>query len=334
MEELELTSAQKAAAILVAIGKPAAGRLLKFFKQDELKTLIEGARKLKTIPQDQLERIVGEFEDEFAAGAGLLDSADTMDTLLTENLSQDEMNAILGREQNTRIVEDMPPWEALEDIDAEELAAYLAGEHPQTVAYVVSNLSSALAARILLTLPKDIRGEAVKRMLSMGPVSATARRMIEQQVRERFLATVAGKSSKEGRTKVVGLLNELEKPDIDVLMGELEAVGTSDLEAIRAQIFSFEDLVQLSQKARVALFDGFEADVVTTALRTADPVLVEAVLSAIGARTRRMIESELAQDSDNVTLADITRARRTISSKAIQMANEGAIELPSVQDAA
>ena len=64
IDGMELTSAQKAAAILVAIGKPAAGRLLKFFKQDELKTLIEGARKLKTIPQSELEKIVAEFEEE------------------------------------------------------------------------------------------------------------------------------------------------------------------------------------------------------------------------------------------------------------------------------
>ncbi len=51
MTTAALTRPQKAAAILVAMGKPTAGRLLKFFKQDELRTLIESARLLKTIPQ-------------------------------------------------------------------------------------------------------------------------------------------------------------------------------------------------------------------------------------------------------------------------------------------
>ena len=81
-----LTTPQKAAAILVAMGKPAAGRLLKFFKQDELKALIEAARMLKTIPQGELEKIIAEFEDEFAEGAGLMDSAATMDKILSESL--------------------------------------------------------------------------------------------------------------------------------------------------------------------------------------------------------------------------------------------------------
>ena len=56
MASLTLTRPQKAAAILVAMGKPSASRLLKFFKQEELKALIEGARLLRTIPQNDLER--------------------------------------------------------------------------------------------------------------------------------------------------------------------------------------------------------------------------------------------------------------------------------------
>ena len=43
------TKAQKAAAILVAMGKPSAAKLLKFFKQEELKALIGAARLLRTI---------------------------------------------------------------------------------------------------------------------------------------------------------------------------------------------------------------------------------------------------------------------------------------------
>ncbi|TIV61066.1 MAG: flagellar motor switch protein FliG, partial [Mesorhizobium sp.] len=99
MTSLTLTRPQKAAAILVAMGKPSASRLLKFFKQEELKALIEGARLLRTIPQADLERIVGEFEAEFTEGAGLLDSADRMDTILNESLSPEEMSAIMGKKK-------------------------------------------------------------------------------------------------------------------------------------------------------------------------------------------------------------------------------------------
>lgn len=334
IDGMELTSAQKAAAILVAIGKPAAGRLLKFFKQDELKTLIEGARKLKTIPQSELEKIVAEFEEEFAHGAGLLDSADTMDTLLTETLPKDQMDAILGREQSSVADEVTPPWPAIEAAEPQEVAALLSGEHPQTTAYVISNLSSSASAKILLQLTRDYRGEVVKRMMSLGTVTPTAQRMIESQLRAVFLKASAGKSSKAGQAKVVGLLNELDKSELDELLDDLAEAGANDLESIRGQLFSFEDIVKLSQKARVALFDGIDTELVTKALRNTDPVLAEAVLSSIGARTRRMIESELSQGSDTLSAADIGKARREIAARAINMASEGAFALPGATQAA
>ena len=96
---LSLTRPQKAAAMLVAMGKPSASRLLKFFKQEELRALIDAAKMLRTIPQSELEKIVAEFEAEFTEGAGLLDSADKMETMLNESLSREEMNALMGVEK-------------------------------------------------------------------------------------------------------------------------------------------------------------------------------------------------------------------------------------------
>src|SRR5690606_2652948 len=106
---VEMTRAQKAAAILVAMGKPSASKLLKFFKQEELKALVEGARLLRTISQADLEKIVAEFEAEFAEGAGLMDSSDQMDTILNETLSPEEMNALMGVEQPATEDKGPPP---------------------------------------------------------------------------------------------------------------------------------------------------------------------------------------------------------------------------------
>jgi flagellar motor switch protein FliG len=93
-------------------------------------------------------------------------------------------------------------------------------------------------------------------------------------------------------------------------------------------------VIQLTQKARVALFDSISTELVTLALRSAPPALTEAVLSSIGARARRMIESELGQGSESVNNADVVRARKAIAAGAIRMAREGAFELPTAQSTA
>ncbi|MEQ1944659.1 flagellar motor switch protein FliG [Mesorhizobium sp. VNQ89] len=332
---LEMTRAQKAAAILVAMGKPSASKLLKFFKQEELKALVEGARLLRTISQADLEKIVAEFEAEFAEGAGLMDSSDQMDTILNETLSPEEMNALMGVAQAETVESGPPPvWPDVEKAEPAKIAAFLTEEHPQTAALVLSKLSPGSAANVLLVLDRDVRSEVVKRMMSMATIPEVATGIIEDQLRSRLLSESATRDTSAGQIRVASVLNEMDKDKLDEVMLELEHSGAPDVQGLRARLFAFEDIVQLTQKARVALFDSISTELVTLALRNAPPALTEAVLSSIGARARRMIESELGQGSESVNAADITRARKAIAAGAIRMAREGAFELPSAESAA
>lgn len=332
-QALSLTRPQKAAAILVAMGKPSASRLLKFFKQEELKALIEGARLLRTIPQADLERIVAEFEAEFTEGAGLLDSSDQMDTILNESLSPEEVSAIMNGRQQEAEPEGPPPiWPQLEKLDPARLGAFLEGEHAQTAAMVLSKLSPQTTASVLLTLDKSMRAEVVKRMMSLAKVPEAAEKIVEDQLRSRVLTETSSRDTSAGQARVASVLNEMDKSQLDEVMQDLEAAGTPDLDGVRARIFSFDDVTALSQKARVAVFDGLSTEIVTLALRGAQPDMTEAVLSAIGARSRRMIESELSQES-SVAAADIAQARKTIAATVVRLAREGQFELPSAPSA-
>ena len=330
---VKLTQAEKAATILVAMGKPSAGRLLKFFKQEELKALIEAARRLRTIPQAELEKVVQEFEQEFAEGAGLLDSADSMDNLLNESLPPEEVSLLMGRgEKRPASMDEI--WSRLERMAPSRLAQILALEHPQTIAVVLANLAPEAASKVILALDRSQRGEVVRRMASMRTLTAEARALIERRVAEILRAEANGKDASAGHARVARLLNELDKAEADEVIRDLEAVGSPDVDAIRARLFAFEEIVDLPQKARVSLLDGLATDIVTLALRDAPANLVEAVLSALGARSRRMIESELAAPADGISAEAIAGARRRIAATAVELAQQGVIELPSAQKVA
>jgi flagellar motor switch protein FliG len=49
-----LTPSEKAAAVLLAMGKPVAGKLLKFFEHEELQEIIQKAQNLRTIKPQEL----------------------------------------------------------------------------------------------------------------------------------------------------------------------------------------------------------------------------------------------------------------------------------------
>ena len=110
----------------------------------------------------------------------------------------------------------------------------------------------------------------------------------------------------------------------DVLSSIAEAKPV-DAAALRAKMFSFNDLVNLPAKAKSVLFDRVPSEQITMALRGTDATFRDAVLSALGARARRLIENEL--NSDGGSAKEIAAARRAISTTVLQLSSLGEIEL-------
>ena len=56
-----LSPPDKAAAVLLAMGRPIAGRLLKYFTQAELQAIIHSAQRLRQIPPQELVELVTDY---------------------------------------------------------------------------------------------------------------------------------------------------------------------------------------------------------------------------------------------------------------------------------
>jgi flagellar motor switch protein FliG len=313
-----LTPSEKAAAVLLAMGKPVAGKLLKFFEHEELQEIIKNAQNLRTIKPQELVELVNEFEDLFSEGTGLMDNAKAMEGILEEGLTPDEVDGLLGRRTQFQSYE-ASIWDRLQDSDPDRVGKFLQSEHPQTAAYIVSMLPTAFAGRTLMKLPEKVRVDIVRRAVDLKNVNPRAAEIIEARVRD-LVAAIEAERSSTGSVKVAEIMNELSKPDVESLLGALETVSKTAVEKVRPRIFLFDDIILMPQKSRVTLFNDISGDIITTALRGADPTLTDSVLSAIGARQRRMIESDLASGAGNVSTREIAVARRSIAQEAIRLA--------------
>jgi len=322
-----LTKPQRAAAVLVAMGKGRASQLLKFFKSEELRVMIDAAHTLKNIPQPDLEELVKEFESEFTIGAGLMDSAESMEKILSEALTDEEMYAITGMNADPGPAEPaLSVWEMLPKVDIDELNAFFSNESPQLCAVVLSRLDSRTAAKLIENLEPGLRKATVARLISSKPVPENVIQSVEKRLDEAFKLTDTSSGSGEGVTRLAEILNEMKKDVSDDLLEQLTpVVGEKKVEGVKSRLFRFEDLPNISKEARTLLCDGLSTEVLTLALREAGEDLKETVLSSISQRTRRMIESELSAGKARQT--DIEQARKSIAALALRMAAEGRIEL-------
>lgn len=320
----ELSPPEKAAAVLLAMGKPVAGKLLKFFEQDELQIIIEKAQNLRPIPPSELEELVSEFEDLFSEGTGLMDNAKMMEGILEEGLTPDEVDGLLGRTTEFQVIS-KTIWDELNEADPDVVFRFLEAEHAQTIAYVLTMLPSSFAGKVLMKMAEDRRVDIVHRAVNMKDINPRLSEIIEQKVSE-LLEQINAEKNATGSVKVADIMNELEKPDVEALLKALEEKSEATARKVKPKIFMFEDILAMSARDRVTLFNDINGDLMTLALRGAPPELQEAVLSSIGARQRRMIESELG-NGDPGKPNEVGTARRAITQEAIRLAGEDKLSL-------
>jgi len=328
-----LSGPQKAAALLVAIGRPAAARLLKHFQPDDLRLLASHARRLDPISPADFEELVKEFEDAFADGAALSEAGLRFEGLLREALPQEEVEALFDDRPRQMLVQESV-WDQLTRAPIETLQAYLVDQHPQIIAYVISKLPSDIAARLFIGLPANLRSVVVQRTLHIRTVTPAVSEMLEDVLRREVTGKTDKGPQQANHGQIANILNQLEKVEIDDMLDSLSDLNTDDLARIKAKLFTFEDVVRLSQRARLLLFDDIQTEQITTALRGADTQLQELVLSSLSARGRRMVETELAAGPGNTTAQNIADARRAIARTAIALSERGLIDLEAEGTAA
>jgi flagellar motor switch protein FliG len=96
-------------------------------------------------------------------------------------------------------------------------------------------------------------------------------------------------------------------------------------------LFTFDDIVNLTAKARMLIFDQVPTDRTVIALKGTDTSFRELILSSLASRTRRMVEGELASSVPS-NQREILEARRAITDLALDMAGRGEIELNPDQE--
>ena len=316
---------QKAAAVLLAMDKTAAQSLLRHFSPDELREVTIAAARLGSVPHATLDAVVERFQQEFADGSGLHGDEDHARELVGGAVTPDLIASYLQSASDTGPAD---VWKGLARLPEKFLATFLADEHPLIVTYILSRLDSQLTSRLVAALPREMRNAALCRLIAPPPIAQQALVILEDGLRQVLLGGAAGGGADEARARIADIINGLEPADAEDVMKALEAARPQDAKSVRSMLFSFLDLPRLSQRARALLFDKLSTDLVVAALRGTGPEFREAALSAMAARSRRLVEGELGAPS-NAPQAEIGKARREVVKIVLTMAQKGELELPS-----
>ncbi len=319
-----LTGPEKAAALLLMMGKPPAARLLRQFDQPDLRSVARAAAGLGPVPATTLDRLVEEFAADFSAAANLLGDASQAKSLLADALPPEQVADLLD---STRGEPEEPGfWQTLAQAPESAITALLTEERAATSTYILSKLDPAVAARIIAALPRDLRNASLCRMVAPLQVTPLAAGLIEEALRGILKTAPKSNVDLEGRARIAGIINSLDAEEAEDVMRAFAQARPKDAAIVKKMLFSFNDLVALSERARALLFDRASIDIVVMALRGTDSDFRNAVLSSMPSRGRRLVEGELNSGAAALP-QEVSKARKAIAEIVLDMASRNEIEL-------
>jgi len=305
-----LTGRQKAAIFLIAVGSEVSTEIFKHLREDEIEMItFEIARLDKITPEDK-EKVLVEFNElmmaqEFITNGGI----DFARSLLEKALGNQKAIDIINRLTSSLQVR---PFDFIRRTDPAQLLNFIQGEHPQTIALILSYLDPTKASSILSALPHTIQAEVAKRIATMDRVSPDVLREVER-VLERKLSTLASEdyTSAGGIDAVVEILNNVDRGTEKTIIEALEEEDPELAEEIKKRMFVFEDIVLLDDRAIQKVMREVDNTELAKALKSVDSEVQDKIFKNMSKRAASLLREDM-DFMGPVRLKDVEDAQQKI----------------------
>jgi flagellar motor switch protein FliG len=288
---VDLPGQQKAAVLLAALGPARAANVMQQLGPEEIETLSLDMAKLDPVGAETTNSIFTELALLANAGAGTSGGIAFVREVIIKALGPERAAEILGR-LSART--DERPFEFLTRAPPERTATLLRSEAPQTVALILSNLPTNLAAGVLTRLPEPQQPDIALRIARMGETSAQVVKQVEEVIRQKLSVAGEQEFSASGGTKALAeILNHADRSTERNVLESLAGTDQELADEVRAMLFVFEDIVKLDERAiQQVLREADQKDLVL-ALRGAPENVKETVLTNMSERGAEMLKEEM-----------------------------------------
>jgi flagellar motor switch protein FliG len=217
-------------------------------------------------------------------------------------------------------------WEKLSNVQEDVLASYLKNEYPQTIAVVLSKISTEHASKVLAVLPEELAMDVVKRMLSLDPVQKEILEKIESTLRTEFMSTLSHSKRRDSHEQMAEIFNAFDRQTEARFITTLEANDREGAERIKALMFTFEDLARLDAAAIQSLLAKVDKKELALALKGANDTVKDFFFANMSSRSGKLLKDDM-EAMGPVRLKDVDEAQTRLVSFAKDMAARGEIVL-------
>ncbi|MFY9853738.1 MAG: flagellar motor switch protein FliG [Terracidiphilus sp.] len=325
IEKSNLSGVRKAAILLTVLGEESAATVVRDLNPLDLQLVADEVASLGAIPVELSIQVIEEYQRMTQAQDYLVQGGyDLAKRLLIKAFGEGEAEGVLQRLTKAR---DLKPVEALRRADPQKLARFLEAEHPQTIALILGQLGDRQASALLMSLPVEIRAEAVKRLANLRRFSPEMAEKVSHVLSQRLKSVAEqGKRTYSGFQSAADIMNCIDTTVAQEILESIENVEPTLAISIRDLMFTFGDLLQVGEAHIRELTSALDKRTLAMALKGTNEELKNHVFRTMSSRAVEMLKEDM-ESMGPVRSKDVTKAQTEIVAIARQLEAEGKIVL-------
>jgi flagellar motor switch protein FliG len=306
----ETSGLRKSAILLVSIDADLAAQILSEMDKELVRDVTVEIARLEGVGREERDAVLEEFyrntlQRDVSAQGGLPAARSLLQRVLEPAEARKVLEAVEAATRST-------PFGFLRKADPGNLLTFLQGEHPQTVALVLSYLPPSQAAEILQGLPRATQIEVVKRVSTMELTSPEILSQVEGALEKRLTSLFAEDLRKAGGMKTVaGVLNLVDRSTERGILETLEEEDPTMVDHIRKLMFVFEDIKRIDDHGIQIILKDVETATLALALKVADEELREKFYQNMSRRAQELLREEMEYMGPQ-RLSDVEGAQQAI----------------------
>ncbi|MDT0165144.1 flagellar motor switch protein FliG [Actinotalea sp. AC32] len=290
----EITGTQKAALLLIQIGKEQAAKVMSMLDETEIEELTTEIARLERVDPAMADGVIEEFHAA-AMGGGTYAGRGGL------GVAQALLEASVGREKAAGMMERLAsslqgqPFEFLQYADARQVVSLLSGEHPQTMALVLAHLRPDHASAIMTGLAPAVQAEVAHRIALMERASPDVVAVVAENLQRKASAVLTPQemAAVGGVQPLVEIINRADPTTEKLILEGLEARDQSLAEEVRSRMFVFADITLLEERAIQLVLRGVEMGQLAVALKGADDQVRDKIMRNLSERARENLVEEI-----------------------------------------
>ena len=306
----EITGVQKAAILLIALGPDKSSNVFKHLKEDEIEQLTLEIANTRSVSPAMKDAVLDEFYEvclaqQYIAEGGIGYAKNLLEKALGSERAKDVIGKLTASLQ-------VRPFEFVRKTDASQLLNFIQDEHPQTIALILSYLSSNQASAIISALAPDKQTDVAKRIAQMDRTSPDVIKEVEKVLEQKLASlvnqdyTIVG-----GVDSIVDILNTVDRGTEKHIMESLEIEDPELADEIRKKMFVFEDILSLDDRSIQRVLREVDNNELAVALKGSNEEVQNLIFSNLSKRLATMIREDM-DFMGPVRMKDVEEAQQKI----------------------